>query len=271
MAIDDMMNFGDLISQEESLQPLTNIIEQIMEMPEENLNNTSIEMMSGMIQGAFTTNIIQEAIDSLIEGLRNDGHTRVTAIETINSLKQGMKEIIEELNPSAMKKQLLENVFKCFYDIFDGVIDRYNSWDIELPMKLDAGAQIPTYAHDSDACADIYAREDTVIPAHSFSNKVSSGLHIALPEGWQARLAPRSSIGSKTPLRMSNSMAIIDTAYTGDIIILYDNLSDSDYTIKAGDRIAQMWVEPVYRFKAKQVDILPATERNSDGLGSTGK
>jgi dUTP pyrophosphatase len=70
---------------------------------------------------------------------------------------------------------------------------------------------------------------------------------------------------------MSNSCAIIDTAYTGDVTILFDNISDSDYTINAGDRIAQLWVEPVYRFKAKQVDVLYETERNDAGIGSTGK
>ena len=53
---------------------------------------------------------------------------------------------------------------------------------------------------------------------------------------------------------------------------IFDNNSDSDYQIKAGDRIMQMWVEPVYRFKAKVVDILPAAaERNEKGFGSTGR
>lgn len=55
-------------------------------------------------------------------------------------------------------------------------------------------------------------------------------------------------------------------------MIVYDNVSDSDYTVNAGDRIAQMWVEPIYRFKPQIVDILPdAAERGQAGFGSTGK
>lgn len=271
MAVDDMMNFSDFVSNDEGLKVLTDIIEQIMEIPEENLNETSISMITGMVQGAFNPTVRQEAVNNMIEGLRVDGYTRSGAIEAINSLKQGMNDVIAELKPSATKERLLNGVFQCFYDIFDEALDHYNSWSIELPIKLDANAKAPTYAHDTDACADIYAVEDTVVPARSFSNMIHTGLYIALPEGWQARVAPRSSIGSKTPLRMANSMGIIDTDYRGEILICYDNLSDSDYQIKAGDRIAQMWVEPIYRFKAKQVDILPATDRGNGGFGSTGK
>ena len=75
----------------------------------------------------------------------------------------------------------------------------------------------------------------------------------------------------KTGLRLSNSIGIIDADYRGEIGVIYDNISDSDYTIKAGDRIAQMWVERVERFKPVIVDTLPTTERGDGGFGSTGK
>ena len=113
--------------------------------------------------------------------------------------------------------------------------------------------------------------EDMVIPAHSLSNKVHTGVRIALPENWVFFLDPRSSIGAKTGLRLSNSLGVIDEEYRGEVIVLYDNISDSDYEIKAGDRIAQGWPQPVYRFKAVVVDSLPDTERGEGGFGSTGK
>ena len=95
-------------------------------------------------------------------------------------------------------------------------------------------------------------------------------MHIALPENWVMMIDPRSSIGLKSGLRLSNSIGIIDEDYRGEIGILYDNLSDSDYEIKAGDRIAQCWVQPVYRFKPVEVVTLPETERGEGGFGSTG-
>jgi dUTP pyrophosphatase len=103
------------------------------------------------------------------------------------------------------------------------------------------------------------------------SNVIPTGLQIALPKGWVAKIVPRSSIGMKTGLRLSNSVGVIDADYRGEIGVLYDNFSDSDYEIKAGDRIAQMWVEPVYNFKPIEVSNLPDTERGSGGFGSTGK
>ena len=138
-------------------------------------------------------------------------------------------------------------------------------------MTLEKGAQKPTYAHDTDACADLYAMEDTIMPARTMSNMIKTGVHVALPEGWLAMIFPRSSIGLKTPLRLSNSVGIIDSEYRGQLGVIYDNFSDSDIEIKAGERIAQILVMPSYKFKADIVDILPASSRGEGGFGSTGK
>ena len=139
---------------------------------------------------------------------------------------------------------------------------------------LEEGAQTPTYAHETDACADVYAIEDTVVGAHTLSNKIHTGVHVALPENWEIGLLPRSSIGSKTGLRLSNSRGVIDQTYRNELIILYDNISDSDYEIKAGDRIAQMYPKPTYRFKPNVItkEEFEAIEGDRNGgLGSTGK
>ena len=186
-------------------------------------------------------------------------------------MKATVADLITELQPSPAKTELLNSIFGIFYEIFDEVERRYHAYDIELPITLEENAYAPTYAHDTDAAADIYALEDMVLPAHSISNKVHTGVRIALPEGWVMKLAPRSSIGAKTGLRLSNSIGIIDEEYRGEIMVLYDNISDSDYEIKAGDRIAQCWVEPVYRFNPLPADSLPETSRGEGGFGSTGK
>ena len=89
-------------------------------------------------------------------------------------------------------------------------------------------------------------------------------------EGWLAMILPRSSMGVKTPLRLSNSVGLIDSGYRGELGVIYDNTSDNDYQISAGDRIAQLLVMPSYRFKAQVVDVLVDSDRGEGGFGSSG-
>jgi len=189
----------------------------------------------------------------------------------IDEARNSMISFIDELHPSEKKRVILNGIFSIFYNLFDSVLERYHKFDIELPIQLEEGAQVPTYAHENDAAADLYAADTVVVPAHSLRNMIRTGVHIQLPENWVAFIFPRSSIGSKTPLRLSNSAGIIDCQYRGPLGVLYDNLSDSDYTINAGDRIAQLMVMPNYHFKAKIVDKLEKSERGENGFGSSGK
>ena len=269
--IDNMMNFADLMSNNESLKPLMDLVTEIMNLPDEGLNETNVDIIIGMIHGAFTNNMKQEMIRGAIENFREEGYTRAVAREVTNRFKTEITNLIEGLQPSEHKLPLLKAVFDPIYEVFDEALDKFNLYSIELPILLDEGAQMPQYAHESDAAADLYALETVVIKAHTISNKIRTGVHLQLPENWCARLIPRSSIGAKTPLRLSNAQGLIDQGYTGEILVLFDNISDSDYTIKARDRIAQIWVEPVYRFKPILTDHLDDTERGSAGFGSTGK
>lgn len=266
----DFMNMADSLANGEA-HPLLDIIEQIMELPEDSLNDTSVDVISGMMRGALTPKIKEESIKNVIQGFEDENLSRSQAAEIVAQSKQAIKDAIDEVKPSPNKRALLDAAFDFFYEVFDEAFEKYHSYAFELPIKLEDGGHAPTYAHETDACADIYASKDIIIPAHSCSTKVPTGLRIALPEGWVAKIAPRSSIGAKTGLRLSNSIGIIDADYRGEIGVLYDNISDSDYKIKAGDRIAQVWVERVERFKPVIVDILPETDRGDGGFGSTGK
>ena len=267
----DITNFADELSTNESTQPLMELIEQIMAIPEDQLNETAVKIIKGMIH-SFDENIItSESIAEMIKSFELQNLNKKQLNEMITSTKQEVNEYIDSLKPSNYKKELISSIFESIYSLIDAAAERYHAYDIELPIFLENGAKIPTYAHDSDAAADISALETTVVKAHSIGNKIKTGIHLQLPENWCARLLPRSSIGAKTPLRLSNAQGLIDPAYTGDVTVLFDNISDSDYTINAGDRIAQLWIEPVYRFKSKQVDFLNETDRNDNGFGSTGK
>ena len=255
----------------ENLKPLAELIDQIMEMPDDALNDNSAKIIGGVISGAFTEEIEKAAIDSIVNNFEGLQFTKEQAAEIIANVEAEFVNLVDSLNPSVYKRQILNDLINEFNKIFDGAVEKYHNYNINLLIKLDDGAQIPTYAHDTDACADLYSADDMVIPAHSFHNMVRTGVHIALPEGWMAMIFPRSSIGSKTELRLSNSVGIIDSDYRGQLGVLYDNLSDSAYTIKTGDRVAQMLVMPSYRFKATVVDNLPETARGEGGFGSTGK
>jgi dUTP pyrophosphatase len=132
-------------------------------------------------------------------------------------------------------------------------------------------AKIPTYAHDGDQGADIYAVEDITLEPHTYGNMIPTGLKLLIPHDWAVSIRPRSGLSKHTTLRISNAPATIDTQYRGKIMILMDNVGDKPYTIKAGERIAQMILERNYRATFCQVDsVEPNTDRGEGGFGSSG-
>ena len=139
--------------------------------------------------------------------------------------------------------------------------------DIQL---LNENAKIPTYAHITDACADIYASEKIIVnPGETVL--VPTGIALAIPEGYVVHIYPRSSIGAKTPLRLSNSVGVIDSGYRDEVKIIYTNMSNEKYKIKKGDRIAQMSIDasPMAIFNAVK-DVKEIGEDREGGIGSTG-
>ena len=271
--LDDIMQMADELSTNQAIQPLSDLIEQIMALPD-NLDDSGYNVIRGAIQGALSEINLDDVVKGTIEEFEAEGYTKAKLSYTIKSLKESFQSVLEGLKTNDNKRKILDVIFNKFYDILDKVAERFHNYDIELPIMLDEGAQMPTYAHESDACADVYAYEDMVVPAHSRSNRIHTGIHVALPENWEVGLLPRSSIGFKTGLRLSNSRGVIDEQYRDELMILYDNISDSDYTIKAGDRIAQMFVQPTYRFKGVVVnkEQFDSIEGNrGGGFGSTGK
>jgi len=204
--------FKDLLpQQEDGSQELLYLFEQIMRLPD-TLEQKNVDSIINLINQNFTEKIREESVKNIIKNFEEEKMTRREVINQIEKEKRIIQEVIDEnLTPSPIKRQLLDRIFEIFYDIFDRAIDRYHNYSIQLPIKLDEGAQMPTYAHETDACADIYASTDFVVKAHSFSNMIPTGIHMELPEGWVAKIVPRSSIGAKTLLRLSNSVGVIDS------------------------------------------------------------
>ena len=253
------------------LQVLIDSIKGLADIDDDTLTDEMMKTILDSVDQQFTPELTQQSINQIVKNLEDQGLTKDEANKAIEALSETMKEMIySELEYTGNKKILVDTVMNKMFGIFDAAAEKYHSYSIELPIKLEEGAQVPTYAHDTDAAADLYALEDTNLNAHTYGNKIRTGVSIQLPEGWLALILPRSSMGTKTPFRLSNSVGLIDSGYRGELGVLYDNTSDVDSYIRKGDRIAQLLVMPSYRFQAKVVESLEDSDRGEGGFGSTG-
>ena len=261
------------VSNMNEMQTFIDAIKDLTDIDDEILTDEVLKNILERLEDQFSPGLVQQSINQIIKNMEDQELTKDEARESIKALATALKELIYgETSYIGNKKILVDAVLNKMCNIFDMAAEKYHSYSIELPMTVDTknGAQTPTYAHDTDAAADIYAMDKTILPPHTYGNKLRTGVKIQLPEGWQALILPRSSIGAKTPLRLSNSVGLIDSGYRGELGVLYDNTSDEPYTINAGDRIAQLLVMPNYRFQAKVVDILADSDRGEGGFGSSG-
>jgi dUTP pyrophosphatase len=138
-------------------------------------------------------------------------------------------------------------------------------------IALTDGATIPTYAHPGDAGADLCSTEDIEIPPHGRA-AVSTGVSIALPDGYAAFIHPRSGLAAKQGLTCLNAPGTIDAGYRGEIkVILHNTDSATTARIGKGDRIAQLVVQRVERARFVAAERLPGSHRADGGLGSTGR
>lgn len=159
--------------------------------------------------------------------------------------------------------------------------------------RLDESAIIPTKAHASDSGFDLYALEDTIIEPGE-TTVVPTGIAVKLPAGYETQVRPRSGVTAKTKLRVQ--LGTIDNDYRGDIGVIVDNIYDETterftcfelidgsvtparrhvmdgaYLVRAGDRIAQLVVQPLPPVKAYEIEgDMGSTTRGEKGFGSSG-
>ena len=254
------------------LDTFMELIKSVTDIDDEQLTDEATAGMIKNLNENFSSALIVQATNQIVKNLEDQGLNREEAKESIESVKEALKEMVygEEVY-TGNKKVLVDAILNNLSSVFDNAVEKFHMYAIELPMTIDKGAKVPTYAHDTDAAADLYAMETVVVEGNTLGNKIRTGVKIQLPEGWLALILPRSSMGTKTPLRLSNSVGLIDSGYRGELGVLYDNISDTPYTINAGDRIAQLLVMPSYRFQAKVVDILSDSDRGETGFGDSGK
>ncbi len=130
---------------------------------------------------------------------------------------------------------------------------------------------LPAYATSQSAGMDLRANIDESIVLHPMERRrVPTGLHIALPQGFEAQIRPRSGLALKHGITVLNTPGTIDADYRGELMVLLINFSDTDFVINDGERIAQMVVARHEQIEFPLVDELDDTERGAGGYGHTG-
>ena len=131
--------------------------------------------------------------------------------------------------------------------------------------------ELPKYETLLSAGMDIRANLDEPITIKPNQRSlIKTGLYISLHDGYEAQIRPRSGLALKRGITVLNSPGTIDADYRGEIGVIIANLSDSDFTIKSGDRIAQMVIAKFEKISWKAVDKLDDSLRGNKGFGSTG-
>lgn len=134
-----------------------------------------------------------------------------------------------------------------------------------------AGLPLPAYATDASAGMDLHAAIEAAIALVPGSRAlVPTGIAIALPEGHEAQVRPRSGLAARHGITVLNSPGTIDADYRGEVSVLLANLGNEAVTVSRGMRIAQLVVAPVARVAWQEVDSLPESARGTGGFGSTG-
>jgi dUTP pyrophosphatase len=147
--------------------------------------------------------------------------------------------------------------------------------DILVPIRVlphGADLPLPRYATAHAAGLDLMAAIDTPLEMLPFARLVvPTGLSIALPEGYEAQVRPRSGLARKHGVTLLNAPGTIDADYRGEIQVILINLSPDPFMVSRGERIAQLIVAPVTRIAWSPTETLAETVRGTGGFGSTGR
>lgn len=150
-----------------------------------------------------------------------------------------------------------------------------------LKIKLDKGAKMPTRAHETDAGLDLYTPKKVIVPGcrgivSTFLTDIrigyatiDTGIHIEIPRGYTGFIKSKSGLAVKHGLTAAGG--VIDSGYTGAVVVKLFNHTEKDYVFEAGDKIAQLVLLPIITPDLEEVDSLEDTERGDGGFGSTGR
>jgi dUTP pyrophosphatase len=131
--------------------------------------------------------------------------------------------------------------------------------------------QLPAYATKQSAGMDLRANIDEAVELKPLERRlVPTGLYMALPEGYEAQVRPRSGLALKHGITVLNTPGTIDADYRGEVGVVLVNLSNDPFSIEPGERIAQMVIAKYEQVELEEVEILDETERGAGGYGHSG-
>lgn len=235
---------------------------QILELPDEQFDAIASEINETFKNAFFAPETKKALLNSLATMPNVD----------IEKERAYVKALIEEIQNdgelSANKKDFLTSIMNQSVELLDSVLKNPRE-EVEVKItKIHENAVIPTYAHDSDAGADIYAVENITIKPNS-TEIIPTGIKVEIPLGYEIQIRPRSGLSAKTKLRIANAPGTIDAEYRGEIGVIMTNTGNLSHTINKGDKIAQMVIMPVPMIKWIETEELSETERGEGGYGST--
>lgn len=138
-------------------------------------------------------------------------------------------------------------------------------------LKKDHPVSLPQYMTEGSSGMDLFAslaQEVTLVPGER--KLIPAGISVAIPEGFEGQIRPRSGLAIQKGIGIVNGPGTIDSDYRGEVGVLLINFGMEPFTIRNGDRIAQMVISPVTRVTLEEVDDLPPTRRQGGGFGHTG-
>ncbi len=143
---------------------------------------------------------------------------------------------------------------------------------LSIPItRLHDDLALPAYAQPGDAGADLIAAERVVLEPAGGRAMVSTGISIAIPEGYAGFVQPRSGLAAKHGVTCLNTPGLIDSGYRGELKVILVNLDPTEpFEVRRGERIAQLVIQRVEQAEFIVVDHLDESVRGSDGFGSTG-
>ena len=142
--------------------------------------------------------------------------------------------------------------------------------EVKIKLEPECSNLFPTKAHPDDAGYDLYSRIDAVLEPLS-GMAIPVGFAMELPSGYEAQIRPRSGLAAKHHITVTNSPGTVDANYRGEIKAILYNLGKEPFTIKRGDRIAQMVICKLPEIELVEATELSETDRGSGGFGSSGK
>jgi dUTP pyrophosphatase len=138
-------------------------------------------------------------------------------------------------------------------------------------LKKDHPVSLPQYMTEGSSGMDLFAslaEEVTLAPGDR--KLIPAGISVAIPEGFEGQIRPRSGLAVQRGIGIVNGPGTIDADYRGEIAVLLINFGKEPFTVRNGDRIAQMVISPVTRVSLEEVEELPPTRRQGGGFGHTG-